>query len=110
MSEITPVYLAERQRYALDDDGKLIGAAHFRDFAGVERTERIFFHTVVDDAYAGQGLASVLAKFALENTVAGGAKIVAVCPYIKAYVAKHAEFQPYLVEPTEDHLKALPKA
>ncbi|WP_404288201.1 GNAT family N-acetyltransferase [Glutamicibacter arilaitensis] len=110
MSEITPVFLPERRRYALDDDGNLIGAAHFRDFSGSAGIERIFFHTTVDEKYSGQGLASVMVKFALENTIAGGAKIVAVCPYVKAYVAKHAEYQPHLVATTPEHLKALPSA
>ena len=110
MSEITPVFLPERRRYALDDDGKVIGATHFREFTGPAGTERIFFHTTVDEEYGGQGLASVLVKFALDNTIAGGAKIVAVCPYVKAYVAKHAEYQPHLVATTPEHLKVLPRA
>lgn len=110
MSEITPAYLPDRNRYALDDNGKLIGAAHYRDFQGVDGVERIFFHTVVDEEYGGQGLASVMVKFALDNTISGGAKIVAVCPYVKAYIAKHPEFQEHLAATTDEHLKVLPSA
>jgi len=109
MSEIKPVFLPERNRFALDDDGKHIGAAHYRDFDGADGVERVFFHTTVNDEYGGQGLASVLVKYALENTIASGAKIVAVCPYVKAYVAKHKEYEPNLVAPTPAHLDILPR-
>jgi len=108
MSEIKPVHLPERRRFALDAGGKIIGATHYRDFEGSEGIERIFFHTTVDEEYGGQGLASVLVKFALENTIASGAKIVAVCPYVKSYVAKHNEYDQHLVQPREEHLAILP--
>ena len=110
MSEITPVFLPERNRYALDDNGEIIGAAHYRDFDGANGTERIFFHTTVDEKYSGQGLASVMVKFALNATIAQGAKIVAVCPYVKAYVTKHTEYQANVVPTTPAHLAALPSA
>lgn len=109
MSEIKPVFLPERRRFALDDDGKLIGEAHYRDFEGSDGVERIFFHTTADEEYGGQGLASVMVKYALENTIASGAKIVAVCPYVKAYVAKHSDYDAHLVEPTKAHLGILPR-
>ncbi len=109
MSEIKPVFLPERQRFALEDNGKHIGAAHYRDFEAADGVERIFFHTTVDEAYAGQGLAGILVKFALENTVSSGAKIVPVCPYVKGYVAKHPQYEPHLVQPTPSHLEILPR-
>lgn len=109
MSEIKPVFLPERQRFALDDEGKIIGAAHFRDFDGAAGTERIFFHTTVDEEYGGQGLAGIMVKFALENTIASGAKIVPVCPYVKSYVAKHTEYDQHLVQPIKAHLEILPR-
>ncbi|MNW70001.1 hypothetical protein D3C74_491620 [compost metagenome] len=63
----------------------------------------------MDEDYAGQGLASVLVKFALQNTIASGAKIVAVCPYVKGYVAKHSEYDQHLAKPTRAHLEILPR-
>ncbi|UTT39702.1 N-acetyltransferase [Glutamicibacter mishrai] len=110
MSEIKPVFLPERRRFALDDDGKIIGAAHYRDFDAPGGVERIFFHTTVDEEYGGQGLAGILVKFALENTIASGAKIVAVCPYVKSYVAKHNDYDQHLVAPTKTHLDLLPRS
>ena len=110
MSEIHVEQLAERQRYALIDGDKAIGAAHYRDLDTGHGIERVFFHTVVDEAYAGQGLASKLAAFALEDTIAQGHRIAAVCPYIKAYTAKHHEYDAHLVAPGAQHLRILPTA
>ncbi|WP_313814937.1 GNAT family N-acetyltransferase [Glutamicibacter sp.] len=110
MSEIKPVFLPERNRFALVDCDKRIGAAHYRDYEGADGVERVFFHTTVDEEYGGQGLASVLVKFALENTIAAGAKIVPVCPYVKAYVAKHKDYDEHLAQPTPAHLEILPRA
>lgn len=110
MSEaITVENFAERQRYVLLEDGRIIGSAHYRDLDTGRGIDRVFFHTVVDEAHAGQGLASKLASFALADTVAREHKIVAVCPYIKAYTAKHAEdYAEHLVVPRQEHLEILP--
>lgn len=106
---ITVEQRAERKRYALLDGDKSIGAAHYRELETEAGIERIFFHTVVDEEYGGQGLAAKLAAFALQDTIAQGHKIVAVCPYIKAYVKKHAEdYSTHLVVPTRAHLEILP--
>ncbi|GAA1499198.1 GNAT family N-acetyltransferase [Paeniglutamicibacter kerguelensis] len=110
MSEIQVGQLAERQRYALFDGEKIIGAAHYRDLSTDHGIERVFFHTVVDEAFSGQGLASKLAAFALEDTIAQGHKVVAVCPYIKAYTAKHHQYDAQLVTPGSQHLRILPTA
>lgn len=108
MSQIQPQILADKQRYVLDDEGKHIGRAHYRDYQGPQGVERIFFHTVVDEEYGGQGLAGKLAAFALDDTVSAGIKIVPVCPYIKAFVTKHKEYEPDLVAPAPHHLELLP--
>ncbi|MFF5792630.1 GNAT family N-acetyltransferase [Paeniglutamicibacter sp. NPDC012692] len=110
MEQIHLGQLAERQRYAVFDGDKIIGAAHYRDLSTDHGIERVFFHTVVDEAYSGQGLASKLAVFALEDTIAQGHKIVAVCPYIKAYTAKHHQYDAHLVVPEARHLRILPTA
>lgn len=109
MSEIRIEHRPERRRYALLDGEKTIGAAHYRELETTGGIDRVFFHTVVDESYAGQGLASKLAAQALQDTVAQGHKIVAVCPYIKAWLLKHHEFDADLVKPTSAHLRILPQ-
>ena len=110
MSEIHVEHRPERSRYALLDGETAIGAAHYRELETAGGVERVFFHTVVDESYAGQGLAGNLASAALSDTVEQGHKIVPVCPYIKVYLTKHHEFDAELVKPTPEHLAILPKA
>lgn len=114
MSGIRVHHAEERRRYDLLDGDVVIGSAHYRELFetasdGTSRVERIFFHTVVDDSYSGQGLAGRLAAFALADTVATGTRIVAVCPYIKAFLAKHDEFNSNVIPVRPDHLDALPQ-
>ena len=109
MSEIRVEHMPERRRYTLMDGSTPIGATHYRELDTGSGIERVFFHTVVDEAYAGQGLAAKLAAAALSDTVAQGHKIVPVCPYIKVYVTKHHEYDADLVQPTPEHLRIVPK-
>jgi predicted GNAT family acetyltransferase len=83
-----------RGRYELRDGEKVIGQAQYvvvqvPEEVGGDRV--IFFHTEVAEAYEGQGLAAELATFALDATVQQGRVIVPVCPYIAAFLRRHAE-------------------
>jgi predicted GNAT family acetyltransferase len=55
-----------------------------------------FTHTEVPRALEGRGIGSKLARGALEAVRARGLKVVAECPFIRAYIGKHAEFQDLL--------------
>lgn len=57
-----------------------------------------FIHTEVPDALAGKGVGSKLAKGALELVRPRGEKVIAECPFIAAYIQKHAEFQDLLIK------------
>lgn len=101
---------ADRRRYELLDGGRVIGKAHWLPFKSASRAERIFYHTTVNDEYGGQGLAAMLARFALEDTVASDTVAVTVCPYFTAYVRKHPEFQVHTVPVRPEHLAAVEAA
>lgn len=73
------------------------GAAEYTDEAG----RRIFFHTEVADAHAGQGLAGVLVRQALDMTRAEGLRVVPVCPYVARYVQRHHDWDD-IVDPVDD--------
>lgn len=75
-------------RYEILVDGKRAGVAEYRDLGD----QRVFFHTEVDDAYAGQGLAAQLVQQALTDTRASGKRIVPACPYVAKFVKRHDEF------------------
>ncbi|MGW0121229.1 GNAT family N-acetyltransferase [Streptomyces sp. NPDC003327] len=77
-----------RHRYEILVDGQRAGLTAYRDRDG----QRVFFHTEVDDAYAGRGLASILVQGALTDVRAAGKRIVPVCPYVAKFLKKHGEF------------------
>ena len=55
----------------------------------------IFTHTEVPPEFEGKGIASRMAKFALDYAVTAEHKIQAVCPYITVYIQRHEEYQPH---------------
>ncbi|MCX5087575.1 bifunctional pirin family protein/GNAT family N-acetyltransferase [Streptomyces sp. NBC_00365] len=77
-----------RHRYEILVDGKRAGLTAYRD----RGEQRVFFHTEVDDAFAGQGLAAQLVQYALTDVRDLGMRIVPVCPYVAKFLKKHDEF------------------
>lgn len=51
-----------------------------------------FVHTEVPPELGGKGVGSRLVKAALDQVRAGGLKVVAQCPFVAAYIDKHAEY------------------
>ncbi|MFJ7983802.1 GNAT family N-acetyltransferase [Streptomyces sp. NPDC096351] len=77
-----------RHRYEILVDEQRAGITAYRD----REDRRVFFHTEIDEAYAGRGLASVLVEQALTDVRASGMRIVPVCPYVAKFLKKHEEF------------------
>jgi predicted GNAT family acetyltransferase len=74
-------------RYELTVEGHL-AATYYQIADGVIT----FVHTEVPDALAGRGVGSKLVKGALDQVRSQGLKVVAQCPFVKAYIEKHAEY------------------
>lgn len=87
----------DRPRFEVLDGDTVIGQAAYADDG---EGHRIFYHTVIDKEYGGQGLAGRLAAQALDETVAAGLKIVPVCPFIKKYVRKNTRYAGAVQRPT----------
>jgi len=49
----------------------------------------VMVHTEVPKALAGRGLASLLAKTALDWARVEGLRVVANCPFVREYIRKH---------------------
>ncbi len=78
----------ERRRYEVTFDGELAGFAAYREVEGA----RVFTHTEVFDAFEGKGVGSALARGALDDVRSSGRKLVALCPFIAAYIKRHDEY------------------
>ncbi|UXY26126.1 GNAT family N-acetyltransferase [Streptomyces sp. HUAS TT20] len=92
-----------RHRYEIKVDGERAGLTAYRD----RGDQRVFFHTEIDDAHAGQGLAGQLVQQALTDVRALGKRIVPVCPYVAKFLLKHEEFADITDPVTPDVLKWL---
>ena len=58
-------------------------------------------HTFVPEELSGQGIASTMAKTALNYAKERGHKIAVLCPFVAAYIKKHPEW--YTLYDTEYH-------
>lgn len=90
---------AEADRFTVSVEGKTVGLTAFAD----RGEQRVFYHTEVDDAFGGRGLATILIAEALAQTRSAGLRIVPVCPMVAAFVKKHAdEYHADIDEPTPE--------
>lgn len=89
----------EKSRYEIWVGDSLAGRAEFeRQDAGTA-----FMHTEVDTSFEGQGLGSILARGALEDTASRDEIIVPYCPFIRAYLKRHHEFDAHVLLPSPKH-------
>ncbi|MGW4823860.1 GNAT family N-acetyltransferase [Streptomyces sp. NPDC004227] len=92
-----------KHRYEILVDGKRAGLTAYRD----RGEQRVFYHTEIDDAFAGQGLASRLVQEALTDVRESGKRIVPVCPYVAKFLKRHEEFADITDPVTPDVLQWL---
>ncbi|MFZ3555948.1 GNAT family N-acetyltransferase [Streptomyces sp. BH055] len=85
----------DEQRYIIAVDGELAGLTEYRD----RGDQRVFFHTEVDERFAGRGLAGALVTEALADVRNSGKRVVPVCPYWAKYVKKREEETAGVVDP-----------
>jgi predicted GNAT family acetyltransferase len=76
-----------QQRYELAVDGH-VAASYYEIADGVIT----FVHTEVPPELGGKGIGSKLIKGALDQVRAGDLKVIAQCPFVKAYIEKHPEY------------------
>lgn len=83
----------DRSRFEIrTDDGRLAGFAEYDARPGVIE----FTHTVVRDEFEGKGIGSNLARAALDDVRLSGDKVIATCPFIKEWIAKHPDYEDLL--------------
>lgn len=79
-------------RYLVTIDGHTAEMTYSK--AGATRI--IIDHTGVPDALRGKGAGQALVQRAVEDARAGGIKIIPLCPFTKAQIEKHPEWQDVL--------------
>jgi predicted GNAT family acetyltransferase len=78
---------SQRQRFELDVGGLVAFSNYKRD--GDTLT---IMHTEVPPALNGKGIGSALARGLLDLARAQELKVVPLCPFVAAYIAKHPEY------------------
>ena len=76
--------------FTVSVDGANAGRAEFIDVPDAD-SERIFFHTEVDAAYAGRGLGGILVREALLDSIRKNLTVVPVCPLFARYLKQHGD-------------------
>lgn len=104
-SSATPVVerVDAEHLYEILVDGRRAGVTAYRD----RGEQRVFFHTEVDKAFAGQGLGAQLVQHALADVRESGKRIVPVCPYVAKFLQRHDEFADITDPVTPDVLRWL---
>jgi uncharacterized protein len=80
-----------RERYELAVEGH-IAATYYK----VEGKIITFVHTEVPPELGGKGIGSKLIRGALDQVRADGFKVIAQCPFVKAFIEKNADYQDLL--------------
>lgn len=76
-------------RYEARVEGALAGFAEFE----IDGDRIVFTHTEVADRCESEGVGSSLARFALDEVRARGRlRVVPRCPFIKAWIERHPEY------------------
>lgn len=80
-----------RRRYEITVEGRTALLTYERQPGSIE-----LIHTEVPSELQGRGLASTLARTALEAARTAGERVIVTCPYVEAYVERHPEYQDLL--------------
>ncbi|TML79606.1 MAG: N-acetyltransferase [Actinobacteria bacterium] len=81
-------HIPENYVFAIIVDDEMAGYTEYRTGPGV----RAFMHTIIDEKFRGQGLASQLVKWALDETKGEGLLVEPYCPFTRRYIQEHPEY------------------
>lgn len=80
-----------QQRFELVVDGHLAAACYKLGDGTIT-----FIHTEVPPELGGRGVGSKLVQGALDQVRSEGLKVIAECPFVKAWIGKHTEYKDLL--------------
>lgn len=82
-------------RFEISVDGALAGFVTYHD----SKAGRALNHTEVEDGFEGMGLASQLIRYVLDDARAKGMKVLPFCPFVRAFIERHADYLDLVTEP-----------
>jgi predicted GNAT family acetyltransferase len=82
------------ERFEVYVGGTLAGAAYYQ----LSGDQIVFTHTEIAPAFEGQGLGGRLAAAALDTVRRRGLGVIALCPFIAGFIARHPEYADLLVQ------------
>ena len=91
----------DQHRYVATVDGTQAGFAVYH----VRQGRHLFVHTEVDDAYKGEGVGSALVRGALDDVREKGGTVVALCPFVSGWIAKHDDYRSLVDEELDGLLR-----
>lgn len=96
MSEIQISNNTELSRYEAHIDGALAGFAEYH----LRGSSIVFTHTVVGDEFGGMGVAGTIVRTSLDEIRSAGVyDVVPICPFYKAWIEKHPDYQDLVHQP-----------
>lgn len=89
MNDIVNNKAQRRFELVVDDH---LAAAYYK----MEGDVITFIHTEVPPELGGRGIGSILVQGVLDQVRAAGWKVIAECPFVKAWIGKHTEYKDLL--------------
>jgi len=86
-AEFSVVDAPARQRFEIRDGDRVAGFTEYRRRGDVIA----FIHTEVASEYEGRGVGSRLISSVLDIAREDGARVLPFCPFVRGYIAKHAD-------------------
>ncbi len=85
--DVTVTDVPEQRRYEARVDGQLAAIADY-----IPTDELVAFtHTEVRPGFEGKGVGSVLVREALDDVRARHRSVLAVCPFVSGWIARHRD-------------------
>ncbi|MEV6595016.1 GNAT family N-acetyltransferase [Streptomyces acidicola] len=85
---------AKRYEARVDGESKVAGVAEY-----IRTAELVaFVHTEVSPEYEGRGVGAALVRTALDEARAANLRVLATCPFVAGWIARHPEYQDLLYQ------------
>jgi predicted GNAT family acetyltransferase len=91
-ASVSVVDAPERHRFEISVDGTFAGFTEYVDGTGDHAGERTFPHTVIEEAFGGRGLSTLLIRTALDAARVADLAVLPQCSAVAGFIAKHDDY------------------